>query len=34
VTKLANDKFLLNLGRDSQGISSTKAKAMMRDYTA
>jgi hypothetical protein len=34
VTKLANDNFLLNLGRDSQGISSTKAKAMMRDYTA
>ena len=33
VTKLANDKFLLSLGRDSQGISSTKAKAMMRDYT-
>jgi hypothetical protein len=33
VTKLANDNFLLNLGRDSQGISSTKAKAMMRDYT-
>jgi hypothetical protein len=33
VTKLANDKFLLNLGRDSQGITSTKAKAMMREYT-
>ena len=33
VTKLANDKFLLNFGRDSQDISSTKAKAMMRDYT-
>ncbi len=33
VTKLANDNFLLSLGRDSQGISSTKAKAMMRDYT-
>ncbi len=33
VTKLANDNFLLNLGCDSQGISSTKAKAMMRDYT-
>ena len=33
ITKLANDNFLLNLGRDSQGISSTKAKAMMRDYT-
>ncbi len=33
VTKLANDKFLLSLGRDSQGITSTKAKAMMREYT-
>lgn len=33
VTKLANDKFLLSLGRDSQRITSTKAKAMMREYT-
>jgi hypothetical protein len=33
VTKLANDKFLLSLGRDSQSITSTKAKAMMREYT-
>jgi hypothetical protein len=33
VTKLANDKFLLSLGRDSQGITSTKAKAMLREYT-
>jgi hypothetical protein len=33
VTKLANDNFLLSLGRDSQGITSTKAKAMLRDYT-
>jgi hypothetical protein len=32
-TKLANDKFLLSLGRDSQGITSTKAKAMLREYT-
>jgi hypothetical protein len=34
VTKLANDKFLLNLGRDSQSTNSIKAKAMMRDYSA
>jgi hypothetical protein len=34
VTKLANDKFLLNLGRDAQSTNSLKAKAMMRDYNA
>ena len=34
VTKLANDKFLLNLGRDAQSANSLKAKAMLRDYNA
>ena len=34
VTKLANDKFLLSLGRDAQSTNSIKAKAMMRDYSA
>jgi cell division septation protein DedD len=34
VTKLANDKFLLNLGRDAHSTNSIKAKAMMRDYSA
>ena len=34
VTKLANDKFLLNLGHDAQSTSSVKAKATMRDYGA
>ena len=34
VTKLANDKFLLGLGRDAQSTNSIKAKAMMRDYNA
>ena len=34
VTKLANDKFLLSLGRDAQSTNSIKAKAMMRDYNA
>lgn len=34
VTKLANDKFLLNLGRDAQSTNSSKTKAMMRDYSA
>lgn len=34
VTKLANDKFLLGLGRDAQSATSIKAKAMMRDYGA
>ncbi len=33
-TKLANDKFLLSLGRDAQSTNSIKAKAMMRDYNA
>jgi hypothetical protein len=32
VTKLANDKFLLSLGRDAQSTNGVKAKAMMRDY--
>ena len=31
-TKLANDKFLLSLGREAQTANSLKAKAMMRDY--
>jgi hypothetical protein len=34
VTKLANDKFLLSLGRDAQSTNGVKAKAMMRDYGA
>ena len=34
VTKLANDKFLLSLGRDAHSTNSIKAKAMMRDYGA
>jgi hypothetical protein len=34
VTKLANDNFLLSLGRDAQSTHSIKAKAMMRDYTS
>jgi hypothetical protein len=34
VTKLANENFLLSLGRDAQSTSSPKAKAMMRDYTS
>jgi hypothetical protein len=34
VTKLANDKFLLILGRDAQSTNGVKAKAMMRDYGA
>lgn len=34
VTKLTNDKFLLNLGRDTQSTNSSKTKAMMRDYSA
>lgn len=33
-TKLANDKFLLNLGRDALSTNSIKSKAMMRDYGA
>lgn len=34
VTQLANDKFLLNLGRDGHSISNPKAKSMMRDYAS
>jgi len=32
VTKLANDKFLLSLGRDAQNVNNLKARAMIRDY--
>ena len=32
VTKFANDKFLLSLGRDAQNVNALKARAMIRDY--